>query len=139
MAISRVVCEDCNDCDDYVAVWEFTDVAVAERTGWTDTGGIGFDGFDELLESVLSEFTTVFWPDVEVLVDEVTAIEEVEDAEDAEADEVEVDACPWLWIIPETELVTVEVDGLLVWYYAWVYVVTVLRLVKFPWRILFWK
>ena len=129
-----------DDCDEDAVVWEFTGVAVTERTGWTEIGGLGLDGF-ELIKSDWTEFTTFFCPEDEVLVDDVTAMEEVEDADD---EEVEIEACPWLWLMPDTELVTVEVDGifelpLLVWYYAWVYVVTVLRLVKFPWRILFWK
>lgn len=137
--ISRV-CDTCDDWDDYVTVWvfdawEFTDVAVADRTGWIGKGLAGFELL--LLESVCAEFTTVFWLDEVVEVDdEVDAKEEVEDAE--VDDEEEIDA--WPWLEPETEFITAEVEGsLLDWNYAWVYVVTVLRLVRFPWRILFWK
>lgn len=116
--ISRVVCDvwdDCEDCDEEVVVWEFTGVAVAVRTGWTEILGVGFDGFG-FTESVWAEFITLFLPeDEEALVDDVTTTEEVEDAE-----EVDDEACPWLWLIPDTELVKVEVDGifefpLLVW------------------------
>lgn len=106
---------------DYAAVWEFdawefTDVAVADRTGWTDEGGLGLTNFALawLLKSDCAEFTTVLWVEDEVVVDdEVSAKEDVEDAEEVD-DKIE----PWPWAKPETEFVRVEVDGfpLLDWY-----------------------